>query len=63
LAKTYGQLPSYVRDNATTYDIKVMELMLSWEEQKENKAAGKPPVPQLTQEQMKAMIAQARNET
>lgn len=60
MAKTYGQLPSYVKANATTYDVKVMDLMLSWEEQNRQEREGVRPSPKLTQEQMIAMIERTR---
>jgi hypothetical protein len=62
LAKTYGQLPSYVRDNATTYDVKVMDLMLSWEEQASNERNGVKQQPKLSQAEMLDMIKKARGE-
>ena len=62
MAKTYGQLPSYVRANATTYDVMVMDMMLSWEEQAREQANGIKPVPELTQEQMMEMIKRTRSE-
>jgi len=57
MAKAYGQLPSYVRDNATTYDLMVADIMASWESQKmeEMKTGVKAP-PKLSQKQMQAML-------
>lgn len=57
MAKLYGQLPSYVRDNATTYDLRVADIMMSWETQRLDELKGgiKPP-PKLTQEEMQAML-------
>lgn len=62
LAKMYGQLPSYVKANATTYDLMVMDTVLSWENQKYNESQGIKTVPKLSQEQMMEMIRQARSE-
>lgn len=56
LAKLYGQLPSSVQANATTYDIQVMDLMLSWERQQYNEANGVKTTPKLSIEQMQAMV-------
>ncbi|CAB5225849.1 hypothetical protein UFOVP758_25 [uncultured Caudovirales phage] len=56
----YGQLPSYVQANATTYDIKVMDVMLSWEQKQQDERDGKLPTPKLSQEQMKSMIESVR---
>lgn len=60
MAKMYGQLPSYVKANATVYDMRVTQTLLAWERQQYEKAQGKPPTPNLTQEQMKQMIAKVR---
>lgn len=56
----YGQLPSYVLANATTYDIQVMDLMLGWEQQQYDKANGKKSTPKLSVEQMQAMVAEVK---
>lgn len=61
LAKMYKQLPSTVRDNASTYDLMVANVMISWENQQIAEANGKPkPAPNLSQEEMKAMIKRVR---
>ena len=57
----YGQLPSYVKANATTYDIRVTQTLLAWEKEEFDKAQGKPTAPSLTQEQMMKMIERTRN--
>lgn len=58
----YGQLPSYTRDNATTFDMRVTTTMLAWENEQYDKAAGVPSVPKLSQEEMLAMIKSVREE-
>jgi len=61
MAKAYGLLPSQVRDNATTYDIKVTETLVSWENKLHEEATtGRPVAPKLTQDQMMAMIARVK---
>jgi hypothetical protein len=57
----YGQLPSQVQANATTFDIMVYDVMMSWEEHQRNQSEGKLETPKLTQEQMIAMIEKTRN--
>jgi hypothetical protein len=53
----YGQLPSYIRDNATTYDMLVSDVMLSWESQKiEEARTGVKSPPKLSQAEMQAML-------
>ena len=61
MAKMYGQLPSYVRANATTYDMLVTNTVLSWEHEQYEKASGKLPTPQLSVEEMKAMLDSVKN--
>lgn len=58
----YGQLPSYVKDNATVYDILVTDTLLSWENEQHKRAAnnGKAPRPEPTEEEMKAMLAKVK---
>jgi hypothetical protein len=56
----YGQLPSYVKANATTYDLMVMDTVLSWEQQKSDEANGTKHIPKLTQEQMLKMMASVK---
>lgn len=56
MAKMYGQLPSYVMANATTYDMLVTDALLSWEHEQYEKAQGKVPTPNLSQEEMRAML-------
>lgn len=56
----YGQLPSYVKANATTYDLMVMETVLSWEKKTYDQANGVKEAPKLSQEQMRKMMARAK---
>lgn len=50
-------LPSQVRENATTYDMLVTDVMLAWENQKiEEARTGVKPPPKLSAEQMQAML-------
>ena len=58
----YGQLPSVVRDTATTYDMAVTQLLLEWEKEQYDQAQGKPATPKLTVEEMQAMMARVRSE-
>lgn len=56
IAKTYGMLPSYVIQHATTYDIMIADVMSSWEEYQYNKAMGKPTISNYTQEELMDML-------
>ncbi|CAB4178785.1 hypothetical protein UFOVP1634_12 [uncultured Caudovirales phage] len=63
MAKAYGQLPSQVRDNATTYDIKVTETLVAWENKLHEEATtGRPVASKLTQDQMVAMLAKVKKD-
>jgi len=61
LAKHYGQLPSTVREMATTYDLMIYDVMMSWEQYQQEKAEGKTPTPNLSKEQMLAMVEKTKN--
>jgi hypothetical protein len=61
MAKLYGQLPSYVRANATTYDMLVTNALQSWEKEQYDKASGKLSTPQLSTEEMKSMLDRVKN--
>jgi hypothetical protein len=61
LAKTYKMLPSEALSKGTTFDLYVLDTFHRYSKYQEAKANGKAaPAPQLTQEQMKAMIARAK---
>ena len=57
----YGQLPSYVKANASTYDLMVMDTVLSWEQKKLDEANGIKHTPKLSQEQMLKMLADVKD--
>jgi hypothetical protein len=69
LAKMYGQLPSTVRDNATTYDLSVANVLISWENQQQDRANNRaavpnaPQAPHLSQKELMAMIKNTRKDT
>jgi hypothetical protein len=53
----YGMLPSMVREQATTYDMLVTDVMLAWENQKiEEYKTGVKAVPKLSEQEMQAML-------
>jgi hypothetical protein len=60
IAKQYGILPSQVRESGTTYDLMIYDVMMSWEQYQADKANGRNPAPDLSQEQMLAMIQRTR---
>lgn len=62
LAQTYNLLPSEALARATTFDLYVLDNYSRFIKYQEEKGKGGPaPAPRLSQEQMKAMIAQAKN--
>jgi hypothetical protein len=62
MAKMYGQLPSYVKANATTYDMLVTDAVLTWEKEQYDKASGKPSAPKLSIQDMMSMLDNAKKQ-
>ena len=63
MAKAYGLLPSQVKEKATTYDIKVTETLVAWENKMHQEATtGRPAVPKLSQDTMMAMMERVKKE-
>lgn len=60
MAKQYHKLPSEIRAKATVFDIEVYSCMMSWEEQQQQVAQGRPRIPKLTQEEMLKMMERAK---
>ena len=62
LAQRYGCLPSEAMAKADTLDITVMTTAQAYMNSRSQTAeTGTPPVQQLTQEEMIALVAQTRN--
>ena len=60
LAKAYGQLPSYVLANATTFDIMILDVMMAWEQYQNDRASGKITTPAVDQAVLEEMIRKTR---
>jgi hypothetical protein len=60
IAKQYGVLPSQVREHGTTYDLMIYDVMMSWEQYQQERAEGKTPTPNLTQEEMLKMVERTK---
>lgn len=60
MAKQYHMLPSQVADAATTYDLQVFNSLMTWEQEQQDKASGKKPVPKLSVDEMQAMIKKVK---
>jgi hypothetical protein len=57
IANRYGQLPSHVLANASTFDLYVSDIQMRYQNRQNKIANGvKDPVPQLSQEQMIDMV-------
>lgn len=60
LAKYYGLLPSEVLERATTYDLMVYDIMMTWEKDRQDKASGRTP--ELSQEELMKILKESRGE-
>lgn len=58
----YGQLPSYVKQNATIFDILVTNTVLAWEKEQYDKASGNTTAPKLSQEEMQQMLKRVKKD-
>ena len=56
IAKQYGMLPSQVRELGSTYDLMIYDVMMSWEQYQQDKANGTMSIPNLSQEQLLAIL-------
>jgi hypothetical protein len=61
MAKHYHVLPSVIMEQATTYDLLVFNSVMAWEQEQQDRAAGKKPVPKVSTEQMTAMLERVRS--
>lgn len=62
LAKSYGLLPSEVLARATTFDIMVNDVFMTWEHHEMDKAQGKPPTTdQFDQEDLLKALERTKN--
>lgn len=64
LASRYGLLPSEALARATTFDLTVLDISAKWENYQRAKAenGGRPPTPELTQDQMMDMINRVKGQ-
>jgi hypothetical protein len=60
MAKEYGQLPSFIQANASTFDIMVLDVMTTWEENNRKQANGQPVIPQVDQGQLETLLKQTK---
>lgn len=64
LSKDLGMLPSQIEQQATTYDIMVMDVLNTFENYQQQKVNGKvdPKVYNYTEEELKAMMEKSRGQ-
>lgn len=58
LGERYGILPSEVLSRASTLDLYIMDVAMSWHDHQHRKATGQPQ--DFTKEEMQEMLARAR---
>lgn len=65
LGKRYGLLPSEILERADTFDLYVMDAVMSWETYQNKKANSKPGqfTPNITQEQLLEIYKKNKNDT
>jgi len=63
LAKSYGQLPHQVREHASIYDLMVTNVLVSWENKQIDQLSGNNKVPDMSQEEMMAILKKAKQGT
>lgn len=63
LSSRYGVLPSFALEHATTFDLRVMDLSIRYDNVQQQKRDGtyQEPIPQISEEEMIRMIDKVRN--
>jgi hypothetical protein len=66
MAQRYGQLPSYVMQHGSTFDLAVLDIAFKWERLQQQRAEdpnkAKSNTHNLTQAEMRAMIDRVRKQ-
>jgi hypothetical protein len=60
MAKYYGVLPSVIVSQASTFDLMVYDVSLSWEQYQQDKAAGKNTIPELSQAELMKILKESK---
>jgi hypothetical protein len=60
LAKSYGKLPHQIREDASIYDLMVTNVLVSWENRKIDELTGNKKVPDMSQDEMMAILKKAK---
>ena len=62
MAKYYGVLPSVVAEQASTFDLMVYDVSLTWEQEQQDRVSGKSTIPELSQEELLRIMKETRGE-
>ena len=62
MAEKWGQLPSYVEQHATTYDLMIMDVLATYDNYQQQKASGKidPSIYKFTDDELLTMLEKSR---
>lgn len=60
MAKYYGVLPSVLIETASTYDLMVYDVSMTWEEEMYNRSENKSSVPNLNQDELLAILKESK---
>ena len=63
MAKAYHKLPSEVLANGTIFDLMVYDVMMTWEQEQQDKANGVKKTPELSQEEMMKMVERTKSKS
>lgn len=60
IARTFGQLPSKVRDEGTTFDIMVHDVLMAWDQYQNDRANGKMITPDVDEKTLLEIMQKAK---
>jgi hypothetical protein len=60
IARTFGCLPSEVDSKASTFDVMVYDVLMTWDQYKEDKKNGKISTPNLDEKELLDIIKRAK---
>jgi hypothetical protein len=60
MARTFGCLPSEVDAKASTFDVMVYDVLMAWDQHKEDKKQGKISTPDIDEAQLMEIMKRAK---
>lgn len=60
MARTFGCLPSDVQARGTTYDIMVYDVLMAWDQYREDKKNGKITTPMVDEKELLEILKRAK---